>query len=526
MEQTTAGKQVVRSKSKTAALAALVTTTLLFMALVMAAAPAGAATQPAVAAASAAHLIGTQNTQWAGYVATGSFTSSQATFVVPTLSCTAADVGSTNIVTIWDGLDGATNSPYTVEQDGIDESCSGVGQPVFYSGWWEMYNVPGIVNNGYPDMHIQAGDTITAGVSYSNGWFTLRLVNDSKGIVGQVQEYQPTLLRTSAECVIENNGGGQYPLPPFGSANFSECTTNGKPIGAQPSQPYIINGAHLSDGTPTGAYPTPLTNGTAFSVIQGTKPPVEADQPIGGQVVGIAAQPSGIGYWLANAQGAVVSRGNAVNYGSMAGQTLNSPIAHIVSTPDGSGYWLVAADGGTFAFGDAGFYGSMGGQHLNAPVVDIAPTPDGKGYWLVASDGGIFAFGDAQFHGSMGGQHLNQPIVGISTDNATDGYYLVASDGGIFAFGAPFFGSTGSAHLNQPIIGLTTTPDGQGYWFVASDGGLFAFGDAAFYGSMGGQPLSAPIVGMTTDNASGGYWMAGADGTVYNFHTATYGDGF
>jgi hypothetical protein len=516
MKQATASKQVARSK--TAALAALVTTALLFMALVMTAAPAGAATQPAAAPASTAHLIGTSNPVWAGYVASGTFTSSQMTFVVPTLACTAADTTNPkgDILEIWDGLDGSANDPFTVEQDGIQANCSGIpGQSAEYGGWWEMYNVPGIVQTGYPDLGLQAGDTVTAGVTYNSGWFTLRLVNDSRGIVGQVQEYAPNLERASAECVIEDPS--YVPLAPFGTVNFTGCTANGRPIGATPSQPYIITDAMTANGTGTGAYPTALTDGEKFSIIQAAKPPVTEDQAMGAPVVGMAAQPSGVGYWLVNAQGAVASRGNAVNYGSMAGSALNSPIAHIVSTPDGSGYWLVAADGGIFAFGDAGFYGSMGGQHLNAPVVDIAPTPDGKGYWLVASDGGIFAFGDAQFHGSMGSAHLNKPVVGIAADSNTGGYWEVASDGGIFAFGAPFYGSTGAHALSQPINGMAVTTDSQGYWFVAADGGVFAFGDAAFHGSEVGQAPDGPIVGMAPDSATGGYWLAGQDGTVFGF---------
>ena len=153
-----------------------------------------------------------------------------------------------------------------------------------------------------------------------------------------------------------------------------------------------------------------------------------------GPVVGMAATPSGSGYWLTNAAGDISTHGSAVSYGSLAGTTLKAPITHIVSTPDGKGYWLVAADGGIFTFGDAGFFGSMGGTKLNAPVVDMAPTADGNGYWLVASDGGVFAFGDAVFQGSMGAVHLNKPVVGIAADGATGGYWLVASDGGIFSF--------------------------------------------------------------------------------------------
>jgi hypothetical protein len=240
-----------------------------------------------------------------------------------------------------------------------------------------------------------------------------------------------------------------------------------------------------------------------------------------GPVTGIAATPSGTGYWLSDAEGAV-SAHNVPNDGSMAGTTLNAPIAHIVSTPDGGGYWLVAGDGGTFAFGDAGFFGSMGGTRLNAPVVNMAPTPDGRGYWLVASDGGVFAFGDAPFFGSMGGRHLNKPVVGIAADPQTGGYWLVASDGGIFAYDAPFEGSTGSIHLQQPVNGMAVSPGG-GYWMVASDGGIFAFGGAPFWGSTGSIRLNAPIMGMAADGATGGYWMVGSDGGVFAFNAPFYG---
>ena len=240
-----------------------------------------------------------------------------------------------------------------------------------------------------------------------------------------------------------------------------------------------------------------------------------------GPVTGIAAPPSGSGYWLADAEGAV-SAHNVPSYGSMASTALNAPIEHIVSTPDGGGYWLVAADGGTFAFGDANFYGSMGGKPLDAPVVNMVPTPDGGGYWLVASDGGVFAFGDAPFLGSMGGRHLNAPVVGIAADAQTGGYWLVASDGGIFAYGAPFYGSTGGLHLQQPVNGMATSP-ASGYWLVASDGGIFAFGNAPFWGSTGGLVLNAPVTGMAQDGATGGYWLVASDGGVFSFHAPFYG---
>jgi N-acetylmuramoyl-L-alanine amidase/ribosomal protein L24E len=184
-------------------------------------------------------------------------------------------------------------------------------------------------------------------------------------------------------------------------------------------------------------------------------------------VVGMAATPSGNGYWLVAADGGVFTFGDANFYGSEGAATLNKPIVGMAATPDGHGYWLVASDGGIFTFGDASFYGSTGALTLNKPIVGMAATPDGHGYWLVASDGGIFTFGDAQFHGSEGGTALVAPIVGMAATPSGNGYWLVASDGGVFTFGdAPFFGSEGGAQLVAPVVGLAATPDGQGYWLV------------------------------------------------------------
>ena len=81
---------------------------------------------------------------------------------------------------------------------------------------------------------------------------------------------------------------------------------------------------------------------------------------------------------------------------------LESSIVGVAATPTGNGYWLVAADGGVFTFGDATFHGSLGAIHLKSPIVGVAPTTTGNGYWLVAADGGVFTFGDATFQGSLG----------------------------------------------------------------------------------------------------------------------------
>jgi Beta-lactamase enzyme family len=261
---------------------------------------------------------------------------------------------------------------------------------------------------------------------------------------------------------------------------------------------YALAG-HVESGTPG---PDAVTAFGAAIAVPGT-----TLHGLAAPVVGAAATPDGLGYWVLAADGGVFAYGDAAFEGSAGGIHLNAPVVGMAATSDGRGYWLVAADGGVFAYGDAAFEGSAGGIHLNAPVVGMAATPDGRGYWLVASDGGVFAYGNASFVGSMGGTPLNRPVVGMAPSPAGNSYWLVASDGGIFAFGgAPFEGSMGAKPLNEPVVAMAASPDGRGYWLAASDGGVFAFGDAPFEGSDGGTPTNALAVGIA--GRPGGYWIA------------------
>jgi lysophospholipase L1-like esterase len=241
------------------------------------------------------------------------------------------------------------------------------------------------------------------------------------------------------------------------------------------------------------------------------------------QTIDRSFQGGGKGQWLATANGGVLTVGNAVSYGSMAGQSLNRPIVGLATTPDQKGYWLVAADGGVFSFGDAAFHGSTGGQPLNQPIVGIAPTPDGGGYWLVAADGGVFTFGDAPFLGSQGGQPVSQPIVGMGASTSGLGYWLVGADGAIYTFGdSANAGSEAGQPLSQPVVGMGVTVDGNGYWMVARDGGVFSFGDAGFHGSAGGTPLNMPIIGMSVAPNGFGYWLAASDGGIFTYGNASF----
>jgi hypothetical protein len=206
----------------------------------------------------------------------------------------------------------------------------------------------------------------------------------------------------------------------------------------------------------------------------------------------MAVDPDG-GYWMASFTGSVTPYDGAPSLGSPAslGIHLSKPIMGMAATPTGRGYWLVASDGGVFSFGDATFYGSTGSIHLNQPIVGMAATPTGRGYWLVASDGGIFTFGDATFDGSTGSIHLNQPIVGMAPTPDGSGYWLVASDGGIFTFGdATFYGSTGGS--GKTVLGVVVTPSPSGYVLVQSNGTATAFtatGSGSNLTALAAQPV-------------------------------------
>jgi hypothetical protein len=69
--------------------------------------------------------------------------------------------------------------------------------------------------------------------------------------------------------------------------------------------------------------------------------------------------------------GGIFTFGDAAYYGSTGGIHLNKPIVGIAATPDGLGYWLMASDGGIFTFGDAPFDQSSAGTSLS-PFVSIA----------------------------------------------------------------------------------------------------------------------------------------------------------
>jgi hypothetical protein len=167
----------------------------------------------------------------------------------------------------------------------------------------------------------------------------------------------------------------------------------------------------------------------------------------------------------------VYAYGAAAFYGSTGALALAQPIVGIAATPSGHGYWSVASDGGIFSFGDASFFGSTGALRLNRPIVGMAATPSGHGYWFVASDGGLFSFGDAGYHGSRVAAGGAAPVVGMAATPTGAGYWIAASDATATGFGD----AAGAQPLSQvamptsqSAIGIASDPVDRGYWLASA----------------------------------------------------------
>jgi hypothetical protein len=142
---------------------------------------------------------------------------------------------------------------------------------------------------------------------------------------------------------------------------------------------------------------------------------------------------------MATRSGRVIASGVA-RAGEMTTR-LNAPIVGMAATPTGRGYWLVAADGGIFSFGDARFHGSTGNLRLAQPVVGMAATPTGRGYSLIAADGGVFTFGNARFAGSAVGHTLARTVTSVATSSRS-GLWVVTDTGRVVGLGTHTFGAT------------------------------------------------------------------------------------
>jgi hypothetical protein len=299
----------------------------------------------------------------------------------------------------------------------------------------------------------------------------------------------------------------------------------------------VTNGYQVLEDRPIGGMPQAIATFPAYGVTSlswtnglGATPGCSVALPAG-SVRGIGAAPTGGGYWITDAYGAVSACGNAGDFGGLSALHLNQPVLGVAGTSDGGGYFLVAYDGGVFTFGDAapasltGSPGmvSLGGLHLAAPIWAMAPTPSGHGYWLAGTDGGVFTFGDAVFRGSAANLHPAHPLVGMAVTRTGKGYWLATSDGSVYAFGDATGARLGTiSNEAAAIVGIATDPAVPGgYWLAGADGTVTGFGGAPSLGSASAAALGGPVRGIAATPGGQGYWLVDANGTVFPFGAAS-----
>jgi hypothetical protein len=307
-----------------------------------------------------------------------------------------------------------------------------------------------------------------------------------------------------------------------GAGSILVSWTRSASDGGSPLQHYVVSaiprsGQGLAIRVPPSvlhATLSPLAPGVSYKVSVSAENAIGLSSRAGRPVVPALGDN---GYLLAAATGDVAGYGSLAGAPSgIDGQKLAAPIVGLAATPDGLGYWLADADGAVYALGAAHQLGWLPGRDSGRRVAAIAAMPSGRGYWLLTTDGGVFNFGDASWYGSLASRHLSHKVVGIATTPDGRGYWLVTSNGDVFKFGdASTYGSLAGKKLSYPVVGIAITPDANGYWLVTSDGGIFRFGDAAFHDSLAGKALAAPIVGILATPDGGGYWLLGQDGHVY-----------
>ncbi|HVN04605.1 MAG TPA: G1 family glutamic endopeptidase [Bryobacteraceae bacterium] len=212
------------------------------------------------------------SSNWSGYAVTGtSFTSAEASWIVPTAKCSSGD----QYAAFWVGLDGYSSS--TVEQTGTDSDC--VGKNPSYYAWYEFYPNPSYEITSVP---VKPGDVMSAKVVYSGSQFTITITDVTTGKSYSKTASVRSAKRSSAEWIAEapccTSRGGILPLADFGTVLFgldstgvsgtgyaTDSTTSGA-IGIFPSA--SIEQITMASGSLTEAVPSGLSSdGTSFSVV-------------------------------------------------------------------------------------------------------------------------------------------------------------------------------------------------------------------------------------------------------------------
>jgi hypothetical protein len=200
----------------------------------------------------------TSNRDFAGYqtnVTTGSATTLAASFTVPTLACTTANVA------IRADAGVLANNFKTASIAGVFIGCVR-GKAVYF---------PVLVANGaeadYTGTHFSAGDVVNLSASVTTSGVTVQVTDTTKNV-----SVTNTLTGAGASANAAwigddswySNSGARLGVPNFGKLTFTNCLIDGTALGGFHPQAYQrVNGR----GTVEIATGGPSPDGTAFTTL-------------------------------------------------------------------------------------------------------------------------------------------------------------------------------------------------------------------------------------------------------------------
>jgi hypothetical protein len=163
----------------------------------------------------------------------GAYTGTSTTFTVPSsFTCTDTDTASS----FWAGLDGASASDTTVEQDGVEADCDG-GVLSLYA-WVETYPAPEEeIGEGNAPAPVEPGDVIETTVTEdTTSDYTFYMDDETEGWYIDTEEPMPTgytgkdessevITEATTECTSATNCT-IMPITNFGQVNYSSASYN------------------------------------------------------------------------------------------------------------------------------------------------------------------------------------------------------------------------------------------------------------------------------------------------------------
>jgi hypothetical protein len=287
----------------------------------------------------------------------------------------------------------------------------------------------------------------------------------------------PPPTNSAVVAVVDDTAGtGYYVLRADGEVDAYGVASQGSPVAG--SLPVGITATGIALDTTTGGYWVLSSNGE----VQDFNAPDLGENlvPSGGwgqhpAAVAIAAAPSGAGYYVLRANGAVYGYG-VKSHGSLAGKLHYGAIAPVLAAAIAvdsatGGYWIATSTGDIVSFdapNDGSPLASAKGKYDGNPVTALAATTSGSGYYVLRANGEIDNF-DAPSHGSVLASKT-MPLGGFASalalDPTTGGYNVAIDD-------TPYEG------YYNPLRGLTSLlPQevDQGVDYCAS-GPIYALGD-------------------------------------------------